>query len=369
MLCTSLRYFCIQVILHNISITIIYNQTLEMALLLDEWKMTELEIYRSMTRIIYSHSCCPLANEVYGEEKFRRSNINAWHHNTISVHFILESNKNVKTHHNSRASVIPLSKNRCSLERSLSTSTLTPALASNSKKRYNGILCTGRNEGAKKLATLLQMNPWVTSLTLCEINVSATGITDIVKSLHQYNNSLKSLTLRWNSIDDDGVMAIADLVQYNKSIRHLDVSYNYISSVGIAAIAVALRDNMSLTSIDLRGNNIGEEGAIALLGTLQDWNDTLTDLKFTLPSQSVSESTLLIFERIVHFAEENHQGSRVAPRKAERRRFIISSWLLMQWVPMTNPFTGHRPLQRKKRKTKLKYTIDDPLNATFSNTI
>jgi Ran GTPase-activating protein (RanGAP) involved in mRNA processing and transport len=103
------------------------------------------------------------------------------------------------------------------------------------------------------------------------------------------NQTINTLGLSYNEIDDLGGIHISDMVSRNHAIlklhlgannfrlatagffgvalgqnstlQYLDLSRNFLSSHGVWALAVALRGNHSLRSIDLRHNEVDSEGA------------------------------------------------------------------------------------------------------------
>jgi hypothetical protein len=63
---------------------------------------------------------------------------------------------------------------------------------------------------------------------------------------------------------------------------------------------------------------------------LTDWNDTLTYLEFVGNGSSEVHETKRMIENIL---SKNKTGNRVAPKKAERRRREMLTWLTDVWVP------------------------------------
>ena len=80
---------------------------------------------------------------------------------------------------------------------------------------------------------------------------------------------LTSLDLREQSIKDDTITHLANVLQSNHSLESLDLSINDITAVGAAALAEMLQVNQTLTFLSLANNQIGDEGCIALATTLE----------------------------------------------------------------------------------------------------
>lgn len=77
----------------------------------------------------------------------------------------------------------------------------------------------------------------------------------------QSNETLEDLDLSPNSIDNDGVAAIAGALAANGSLRRLNLAANRVGDVGAAALAEMLRSNGALEELDLSSNEIEYDGA------------------------------------------------------------------------------------------------------------
>jgi Ran GTPase-activating protein (RanGAP) involved in mRNA processing and transport len=178
------------------------------------------------------------------------------------------------------------------------------------------------------IASMLEYNSTLTNLCLCEQAISTTGIKLISASLKK-NNALQKLDLRWNNINDDGAIYLAEALKINKSLTHLDLSCNNIHPMGVEVIALMLRCNCRLTSLNLRRNRIGIQGLKGIFEALHDWNDTITDLKFSLFGVKPFSITRQIVDEILI---QNKNKSRLATEKSKLRRRNICNWLLNTWV-------------------------------------
>lgn len=91
------------------------------------------------------------------------------------------------------------------------------------------------------------------------------------------NNSLITLKLEGNNIQDSGLNILIEALNVNISLKNLDLSNNIITDVGAKSIASILKNNNSLRSINLTNNNIGSSGIQDLIECL-DKNTTLSIL-------------------------------------------------------------------------------------------
>lgn len=74
--------------------------------------------------------------------------------------------------------------------------------------------------------------------------------------LKQQAQSLQYLGLSFNSVSDDGALALAEAIKgSNSNLRVLTLKNNRIGSVGLSAIAHALETSANLEQIVLFGNN------------------------------------------------------------------------------------------------------------------
>jgi Ran GTPase-activating protein (RanGAP) involved in mRNA processing and transport len=141
--------------------------------------------------------------------------------------------------------------------------------------------CPGNNTEkpvAETLAAALHRNllPGLRDLKLnlnhCEL--LSDGITVLAPALCTLSFLCK-LDIRWNSIDDEGMLALANVLgnnRYFRSLRELDVSNNTIGPKGAMHLAKAFRQPgavPSLRVLNLCQTDIDDEGASALADTLK----------------------------------------------------------------------------------------------------
>lgn len=103
-------------------------------------------------------------------------------------------------------------------------------------------------------------------------NTGAVVLADALRG----NSSLRSLCLRWNSIQESGASALA-LALKDSQLRSLDAFCNSFGNSGVLHLARALEGHPYLTDLDLGWNSVGDEGAAALADFLTK-NVTLCDL-------------------------------------------------------------------------------------------
>uniref|UniRef100_A0A1X7TM50 Uncharacterized protein n=1 Tax=Amphimedon queenslandica TaxID=400682 RepID=A0A1X7TM50_AMPQE len=118
--------------------------------------------------------------------------------------------------------------------------------------------------------------------TIKRINIRNTKITkDVILLLsHKITNntSLETLWIIYDSINDDGVIALTQSLINNKTITILDLSINPdITSTSAQSLAELLLYNHTLSYLELDGTNIDTDGVLVLMESLST-NNTLRRL-------------------------------------------------------------------------------------------
>jgi hypothetical protein len=68
--------------------------------------------------------------------------------------------------------------------------------------------------------------------------------------------AIRSLILARNSIGDEGVALLAEILPFNDKLQELDISENECSAVGLCSVAGALGTNRTLKILDFGGNGL-----------------------------------------------------------------------------------------------------------------
>lgn len=107
----------------------------------------------------------------------------------------------------------------------------------------------------------------------------AIALAEVLKN----NNTLISLELEWNDIGDIGAAALAAALKGNQTLRKLDLARNKITDAGISSFAELLKSKKNLDKLEVFGNPFGEKGAKALIDAMQ-FNYSLTKAIDFLPN-------------------------------------------------------------------------------------
>ncbi|CAE7221769.1 NLRC3 [Symbiodinium sp. KB8] len=128
---------------------------------------------------------------------------------------------------------------------------------------------------ARLLLPELQVLASITELDLTGRSLRDAGARVVADALKGCT-SLRSLSLRWNGIREQGAAALATAVQCS-SLRCLDLFCNSFGDRGAAATAAMLPRNATLQKLDLGWNSIGDRGAAVLAAAMKQ-NTALMDL-------------------------------------------------------------------------------------------
>ncbi|CAM9533339.1 unnamed protein product, partial [Discosporangium mesarthrocarpum] len=98
--------------------------------------------------------------------------------------------------------------------------------------------------GVECLASALEVNRSLTSLVLCNNNISQQGAAVLARALH-INNTLKDLDLRWNHVGNPGARALHECLEVNKAISTIKLSGNNVDIHLLENLEAALQDRDS----------------------------------------------------------------------------------------------------------------------------
>lgn len=105
---------------------------------------------------------------------------------------------------------------------------------------------------------------------------------------------IQHLQLAKNSIPDEALAAVGELLHNNETITTVDLSGNHITDDGLRVLATALHANQTLRSIDLSGNRITAVG-VAAIQTLLSNNRFLDEIKLAHNPVAASDLSALSF--------------------------------------------------------------------------
>ena len=116
----------------------------------------------------------------------------------------------------------------------------------------------------------------LTELNFSSITISSNLLVGIIQQVMQID-TLQKLTIRFNSISDDGAIVFSECLKTNTTLIELDLSGNNIRDKGASAIAEALKVNNTLQTLNISCNKISDDGAMTFSECLKT-NTTLIEL-------------------------------------------------------------------------------------------
>ena len=118
--------------------------------------------------------------------------------------------------------------------------------------------------------------PQISLINLSDNNIGSLVCVELVKLFDNANCQLRSLNLRYNSIDDEGVKQLSNVLK-NCQLSSLHLGRNNITDEGVKQLSNALV-NSQLRSLNLEFNGITDEGVKQLSNVLENSQLSSLDL-------------------------------------------------------------------------------------------
>ena len=137
--------------------------------------------------------------------------------------------------------------------------------------------------------------------------VSSTSLTQdfLLTFSHQMSgdNTLQTLSLTNDSINDEGVITLMQSLKYNKKLLYLSLEFNHgITSACVPSLAAFIRTNCTLSVLYLSRTNIDANGVRILVESLKT-NMTLNKLVIDQKHKAVcSSDEFLVKSRRLEFS-------------------------------------------------------------------
>ena len=149
-------------------------------------------------------------------------------------------------------------------------------------------------EAIAAMCDSIKLDCTVKKLSICNCDITSSGIKRMTETLSDFNHSLKKLDVSFNFLSDDGLEAIGNYLSKNSILCELNVSCTGITDVGAVKVAKALKVNAASTlrKLDISRNSISDDGAAAF-GECLKTNNTL--LKLDLSFNQITVKSMTIF--------------------------------------------------------------------------
>lgn len=121
------------------------------------------------------------------------------------------------------------------------------------------------NAGASAFAECLKNNTALQFLSLKCNSITDDGAIALASGLKSSINCLQTILLNGNKIGDEGAIALAEALGTNRRCKKLNLGNNQFGDDGAAAFSECLQTNTGLQLLCLNSNQIGDEGAFAFV--------------------------------------------------------------------------------------------------------
>jgi len=119
--------------------------------------------------------------------------------------------------------------------------------------------------GARALAALISHSTSLTSVTLVDNNIRASGARALAHGLASATCPVRSLDLRLNYIADEGAVELYRVLTLrNRTLVSINVSSNLCTEASTSALADMLRHNDVIGSVDLTANHLAVSISLCL---------------------------------------------------------------------------------------------------------
>ncbi|XP_069993501.1 leucine-rich repeat-containing protein 45 [Penaeus vannamei] len=129
--------------------------------------------------------------------------------------------------------------------------------------------CLLEEDGIKSILLGLCGNSSVKTLSLKGNSIQGNG-THAVSKMLRHNSTITRLSLEWNNLGlcTESFAAFCESAGNNSALQYLDLRSNQLGTDAAVHIAQALAKNNTLTAIDIRWNSLGKAGGKTILESL-----------------------------------------------------------------------------------------------------
>ena len=138
------------------------------------------------------------------------------------------------------------------------------------KDKHRHVYLTNSSSDVAQLLVV----PLLQKKTISSLYIFSTPLTcdfvEFFSSQISDNDTIGSLYLNHNSIDDDGVIILVQSLKHNKKLQYLSLQFNTgITSVSVPSLAEFIRINCTLSVLDVSNTSIDAKGVLDLVDSLK----------------------------------------------------------------------------------------------------
>ena len=150
-----------------------------------------------------------------------------------------------------------------------SSEEITEVLAKIKDNHRHTYLSNSSSDVAQLLVVPLLQKRNISSLYIFSTSLTRDFI-DLFSSQMLDNNTLESLHLNHNSIDDNGVITLVQSLKHNKKLQYLSLDFNTgITSDCVPSLAELIRINCTLSVLYISHTRIDTKGVLELVDSLK----------------------------------------------------------------------------------------------------
>jgi Leucine-rich repeat (LRR) protein len=187
--------------------------------------------------------------------------------------------------------------------------------------------CELDDQGLSILAESLgQQKRGLVKLSLCENQITCTGLRALVDNATAALSNVTHLDLSANPVLDEGATFLAEALRLQTlpSLNYLHLMDCHISDDGLAALMSALEENETLEFLDLKGNTFSVQGYLALASSLPNIKGLRQiDFSWTTADPSVMSAMLEGFRKNTSLYDVNIKGGEHGKGWCQELTFLL----------------------------------------------
>eukprot|EP00736_Rhodelphis_marinus_P014540 Rmarinus@m.1196 len=191
------------------------------------------------------------------------------------------------------------------------------------------------------IAAHVEDSKFFTQLIIAERTLGPVGAKALMTALAQYSH-LKTLCFWKSNTQDEGAMAIADVLKSNCTLANLELMDDHITEFGCKSLANVLKANETLYLLSLDHNTFGCAGARALGDGLK-WNTGLLTLSLAY-CQIGEEGAKAIAQDIISYSKVknlNLQGNPLGPNGVITIASALAGNTTIESITLADTQFGH----------------------------
>ncbi|XP_045053729.2 leucine-rich repeat-containing protein 34 isoform X3 [Desmodus rotundus] len=196
------------------------------------------------------------------------------------------------------------------------------------------ILYGEQEESTVHLGHMLKENHRLVELYVSKHDVRSSGLKQLCDALY-LNKSLRYLDVSCNKITRDAIISLADVLKSNTTLEVIDLSFNRIENVGAKKLSETLAShNRSLKALSVVSNSIEGEGLVALAQSMNT-NHTLSNIYIW--GNKFDEATCVAYSDLIQMGRLKPDNTDVEPYVVDGHAYLaeVSNGLkkYYYWTP------------------------------------